>query len=344
MSYTLDNIAAMKQCFTFILFINILNPLIAQTDRDVLNNINNVMNENDRKESISFLLQTFNKDASKLIPHKELLNKNINSVLKVTFDYSLLNLCLGLVSNNVLQIDDESERKLVEQNKYFRNTLKQEKKYHNWVWNDQSYMDNRANSGIILDLLGYCKNLVSLVELKESVAYYLDTKPLFFATVSLWRRNIDIDSEVLLAISKEDETRGLLYVFLKELNQLQYFPKEYLNQEDLSRADMVNWLVYPTELARVPTKIELVEVFTIEYDDVGPADFYLWKFMADNETWKKDGYMTGLSGPFIRSESPTMDAYGYTFSAFTIFKEKSPKEHFDEIIKILDKWNNQNKD
>ncbi|SEK36727.1 hypothetical protein SAMN04487910_0357 [Aquimarina amphilecti] len=332
----------MKKYYIFVLLISVLNLSIAQTDDTVLSNINNLVNKNDRQESISLLFQTINKDISRLTEHKELINKNLNNILKdSTFDYSVLHLSLELASNDLLIIDKESELTLIKHNKNFRSKLKQVKEYHNWIWNDESYLENRTNSGIILDVLGYCKNAVSIEELKESVNYYIDTRPKFFATISLLRRNQGVDKEIILAISKEDETRGLLYKHLKEYNKLSIFPKKHLNQKDLSRADMVNWLIYPTELARVPTNIELVKIFTIEYDDVGPADFYLWKFNADDETWKKDGYMAGLSGPFVRKESPTMDAYGYTFSAFTKFKEKSPEEHFNEIIEILDKWNNQ---
>ena len=267
----------------------------------------------------------------------------INDELKESgFDFDLANLALELCQNEIISLKEDAENSLISKHQLIKVKLPQDSDYQNWIWNDEDYMDNRANSGLILDLLGYGRTLDSENELNESISFYSDTRIKYFAIISAARRNLPIKASDIEELASEDETRGLMYNYLKSSGKIHLFPDKYNNQGDLSKADMVNWLIYPTELARVPTKIELIKVITLEFDDVGLADFYLWKFMADDEDWKENGWMVGLSGAFLKSESPTMDSHGYTFSAFTKFEEKTPDEHFEQIMGIMEEWNNSN--
>jgi len=322
---------------------SIFSGIFGQNNNKISKQIENLSISEKKQEAISFLLQTNRENHKALKIHKKLLSKTINNTLKASeFDYSLFSLSLELVTNNLFILDNQAEKKIIQHNQSFRSKLNQKPDYHNWIWNDDLYMDNRANSGIILDLLGYGNTPESIDELNSSLNYYINNRLKFFAYISLTKRSHNIKKEHILSIASDDETRGLLYNFLKENNSLNLFPKQYKNQEALSRADMVNWLIYPTELGRVPTKIELIKIITLKFDDVGPAEFYLWKFMANDETWKNDGWMVGLSGAFIKSETPTMDSHGFTFSAFTKLNEKTPDAHFEEIIGIMEDWNKQN--
>ncbi len=315
-----------------------------QENKDVQIQIKNLIDTSKQEESIVFLNTLLQTDPSTLLDYKSHIKSNLNEAIqKNEFNYSIVLLALNLCQRDLLVLEEASEIKLSALNKSKRQNLKQSEDYQNWIWDDYEYLDGRSDCCLILDLLGYGNSSSSEEELTASLSYFIDTRAKYFAITSLTRRDIKVNNDHFKSVAAQDETRGLLFEFLENIDRLNKFPKKYKNQEFLSKANMVNWLVYPTELGRVPTDIELVEIFTVKYDDVGPTDYYLWKFRSNSDDWSEEGWMTGLSGPFVRSESPTMTAYGYTFSAFSKFEDKTSEEHFDEIVKIIDDWNDANK-
>jgi hypothetical protein len=114
---------------------------------------------------------------------------------------------------------------------------------------------------------------------------------------------------------------------LAELDRLDLFPTQYATQEAFAESEMVDWLTYPTELSRVPDEIELMAVVPEAHEE-GPGDTYVFRFRTLPPHWAaKKGWTAGVAGPFLRTESPTPDARGGTFSTFTSWDEHSPEEH-----------------
>ena len=123
--------------------------------------------------------------------------------------------------------------------------------------------------------------------------------------------------------------RFALYHGLLELDALDAFPPRHLNQASLAESEMVQWLLFPTELGDVPEAIELIG--TAELDlDAGPADLYVFRFRAaSGEPW-----LVGWSGPFLHADQPTTDG-GWTFSSFEPEGEGPPEETVREIVDAL---------
>lgn len=335
----------MQNKFAIILlsFMGFTTNVSGQGSSEIKDAIENLTNTETREGSLFFLSKLIRETPEKLTEFSNNIGKILNKELKEPeFDFDLANLALELYQKNLTILEADTEKNLVEKHQQMKSRLKQGANYQEWIWNNGDYMDARLNSGLLLDLFGYGQSEESKNELVNSISFFSDTRLKYFALASAYKRGLQMESSDIAQIAAEDETRGLIYNYLKSTGNLDLFPDEFNNQTDLSKADMVNWLIFPTELARVPTKIELIKVFTIEYDDVGPADFYLWKFMADDDTWRDEGWMVGLSGAFIRSETPTMDSYGFTFSAFTKLEEKTPEGHFEQIMEIMEDWNTQN--
>ena len=71
--------------------------------------------------------------------------------------------------------------------------------------------------------------------------------------------------------------------------------------------------------------------------------FYLFRFRTHEPHWgAKDGWMSGLSGPFVIADMPTSEAGGSTFSSFTKWEEMSAQEHFESISGLIAKaWTRQ---
>ncbi|WP_435579797.1 hypothetical protein [Gilvibacter sp.] len=327
------------------LVLGAVSPIIGQISSEIEENIALLLKPGSQEDAVVYIFGQIQENPEELLKHSESLAEHLNKAIETTdFHYGIASLTLELCGSDFFALTPESERSLSSFNADFRKNLRQAEDYHNWIWDDEVYMDARANSCIIMDILGYGTTQASLDELQTSLDYFIDNRPKYFAVSALMLRDEHIDQSHFDSLAEDDETRGLIHRFLKAVSKMRFFPKAYNNQRELSKADMVNWLIYPTELARVPSEIELVEIFTVEYSDVGPADFYLWKFRSDAEGWKEDGWMAGVSGPFVRSETPTMDAYGYTFSSFDQMDEMSPQEHFDGIIELIENWNEMSED
>jgi hypothetical protein len=128
--------------------------------------------------------------------------------------------------------------------------------------------------------------------------------------------------------------------FSTGLGKGRLFPAKWATQKALAESDMVRWLTFPTELGRAPDEIELMKVVSKNF---GPPDgvleWYLFRFRTNPPHWSaKDGWMSGVAGPFKKSESPSTTAYGDTFSTFTRWDSLTPEQHVEDVRKLLADW------
>lgn len=211
-----------------------------------------------------------------------------------------------------------------------------------WMWNDE-YQEWRNHGSLLLDLMGYFSTPEVKEKLREALTFE-DPRLKHFAVVSLLRFGENLDTMHILDVAKSAEMRNHLYNELARLGLALLFPKEYETQEAFAESDMVNWLVFPTELGRVPDKIELMKVVEVDTGtDDGFLDYYVFRFCTEEPNWAaKDGWMAGVSGPFLRKDAPSPVAYGDTFSAFEPWESKTPEEHVGNIQKI-DSWREYHK-
>jgi hypothetical protein len=207
-----------------------------------------------------------------------------------------------------------------------------------WMW-EEKYREPRFDAALLLDLLGHCPAEAVAPELRRALNYS-DPRLKFFAIASLLRLGKEIPSEEIAAVAAEAETRNWLYQMLLERRQGSLFPKKYLTQAAFAASDMVNWLTYPTELGRVPDEIELMKVVPIDTGLPGGIyDYYLFRFRTHApHRAAKDGWMAGVSGPFRRQATPSIEALGDTFSAFTKWDAKKPEEHVGQVSELMKKW------
>ncbi|HOM01887.1 MAG TPA: hypothetical protein PLH43_03560 [Acetivibrio sp.] len=195
------------------------------------------------------------------------------------------------------------------------------------IWDDTKYLELRGNAGVYFDLAGYIKAPEITMALKRLMSLK-DMKLKMFAAVSLLRHGCEPAKEDIMDIAANSEVRNWFYNALAKMGRSEIFPEEFRNQKCFAESNMVDWLVYPTELGRVPDEIELMNIF-----DDDDKEYYLFRFRCDsNNEWKDKGWMAGLSGPFDKRNSPTTLAEGHTFSHFEEWESKKPKEHFESIV------------
>jgi hypothetical protein len=207
-----------------------------------------------------------------------------------------------------------------------------------WMWED-TYSEKRFEAGLLLDLMGYFPPGAVEADLRDGVKYR-DPHLKCFALLSLLQLKRKVSANDVAEVAASAEMRNALYDRLKPMNELELYPAKYSTQAAFAESDMVHWLIYPTELARVPDEIELMKVVPIDTGlKDGIYDYYLFRFRTHEPHWAaKNGWMAGVSGPFARKDAPTTLALGETFSTFSKWDSKMPEELVGDIRALIDQW------
>ncbi len=207
-----------------------------------------------------------------------------------------------------------------------------------WMWED-SYEELRSMGALYVDLLGYFPE-PHMQEVVRQALTFTDPRLKLFAVLGLIRQGEDVEAKHLLDVAASAEVRNPLFDGLKMFGKLSLFPEEFGTQAALAESNMVNWLIYPTELGRAPDEIELMHIATIDPGTAdGLNDYYVFRFRTFEPHWAaKDGWMAGVSGPFIQKDAPSTVSYGHTFSRFEPWDSKAPEEHLEAVLENLDRW------
>jgi hypothetical protein len=218
------------------------------------------------------------------------------------------------------------------------------------LWGEY-YQSLRGPICLFVDLMGYF-NIDEVKECLEKALFFQDNRIKMFAIVSLLRLGYQIGASFISDVAKDAEVRTTFYEILEEIGRENLFPKAYYNQESFAESNLVNWLTFPTELGRTPNDISLAKVvkrdMIVMIDDVGvekEVSYYVFKFKSTHPDWESQGWMVGVSGYYLNENQPQLYPSGYTFSTFDPFEGKTPEEHVDKIVKIIDGyWNEYNDD
>jgi hypothetical protein len=204
-----------------------------------------------------------------------------------------------------------------------------------WMWDDD-YGEVREDAGLVLDLMGYFPS-ADVEATLDDASRLQDARLAGFAVGSLLRLRGSVEAAVLERVAANPQMRDWLFDELGRQGKRQLFPAQWATQKAFAEADMVSWLIYPTELGRAPDEIELMKVVS---EDFGPPDgvmdWYLFRFRTKPPHWSaKDGWMAGIAGPFKRSEEPSTRSYGDTFSTFTPWDSKTPEQHVADVREVM---------
>ena len=140
---------------------------------------------------------------------------------------------------------------------------------------------------------------------------------------------LEVSNKKLKSLEQNDEVLCRLYSILERLG----FNEKYLSdvtQESIAKSNMINWLMYPTELGSVPDKIELLGEFI--YNN---TKCYAFKF--SKEGFKVEGDLLGVSGGFPLDKVSSIST-GYTFSKFEKVEENWQKQAEELVNFIIDYW------
>ncbi len=205
---------------------------------------------------------------------------------------------------------------------------------------DEELSEAQAAAGLYLDLLGRTGSQLADPVLREAIARQNPWIAMWGA-IGLERSGTSVPSQVISRVASNPSCRKQLYSSLRDLGKLDRFPVEFAHQSALAEADMVNWLLYPTELDSAPDEIELLTTVELaEGDDL--SELYVFRYRKHPPHWAAEhGWMIGVAGPYRRSDQPTPDGLGATFSRMESEDSKTLAEHIEANLGTIADWTAQ---
>jgi hypothetical protein len=195
----------------------------------------------------------------------------------------------------------------------------------------EAYWNVRRDLGCWLDIAGYLK-APALGPLLEAALQLSDPRLIAFAALSQLRRGSDVPEPALARVAACHETRELLFESLRSLGRLDLFPRKYRTSDAFAAANMVSWLLHPSELGREPDQLENMAVFTSTRPE-GEIALYVWRFRTDDGPW-----YAGVSGPYLRGGEPGPLHGDSTFSRFDEWDQATAEQHAEAVLETLDDW------
>lgn len=146
----------------------------------------------------------------------------------------------------------------------------------------------------------------------------------YFAVDSLLASGKPVPPEVIREMAADTGVACLLYSLLEKHKTLDLYPQEFASEEYLAESDMVQWLMYPTELGKKPDKIELLGKTKVKKEI-----YFIFKFMSDSDTLadeNKNKWLIGWS-----------NEDGGTFSNFDLLSDYEKKTNEKTVKNIAKK-------
>jgi hypothetical protein len=155
----------------------------------------------------------------------------------------------------------------------------------------------------------------------------------------------ELDKNLIETLASDPLTRNSLYDELEKFNKSEFFPAKYRTKKYFAESDLVFWLNHPNELRQPPDEIELTEIITLNSDtEPQKLEYYLFRFCTKLPHWaSQNGWMAGVSGPYLTSENAPLISPPGTFSELEKYDSKTPQEHVEYFhqrtnVSILKEW------
>lgn len=240
------------------------------------------------------------------------------------FSYNGIADCMNLI---MLNNDPEGEYLVASERNLLIDSM--EKKFELLLrFISENEIDSEIDSTveILADMAVYINNKKVLDLLEKFIDLNISDFSKTFVIKALLYNNRDVSDECLEKIASNKSIASRFFNILESINREQYFPKKYRNQEYIACSNMINWLLYPTELGEEPDSIEFVDI--LEEDNI---IYYIYKFTAKNGPLQDKGYMIGVSGGYDSNIVTSRDN-GRTFSNFDTISD----DYFSQAKDIID--------
>lgn len=261
----------------------------------------------------------------------ELMKQTLVKV--ATNSYNGVANCLYII---ILNSDPKGEMLTAEEYEMLRNGIKNKLKMMLNFFEKTEKIDpgTYMSLEILFDLATYIND----ADILELMGKIVDTRKLdlssgMFLVKAFAQNNVLIAKELLNNLASNQLYLSKTLRTLERINHKEVFPKEFMKQDEIAKSDMSDWLMYPTELGELPSKIEVVEKF-----EENEEEFYILKFESEKEGFKERGAMLGVAGGYKKAEIPTALASGFTYSDLETITEDPLSQAKALVEKIREHW------
>lgn len=114
----------------------------------------------------------------------------------------------------------------------------------------------------------------------------------------------EVTADEVRTLCARYELRQMLYHMLKHLGKPELFPEECTSWESQAEGLLAQWMMHPNEYEAAPAVMECLQRVERVIDG-RKATFIVLKFKMPAGHWaEKNGWLLGLSGPFMESDEP----------------------------------------
>ena len=142
----------------------------------------------------------------------------------------------------------------------------------------------------------------------------------FYAIRSLLAAKQEFPEEIILFLANDIVYADMTYAILKMHGKTNLFPSDLANDEYLAKSDLVHWLTYPTELGKVPDKIEYLGKVKKK------GIYHIFRYTSDSDNLGED-----LQGQWLIGWSNNA---GGTFSNFDLYSNFEQKT-IEKTLKVI---------
>lgn len=169
------------------------------------------------------------------------------------------------------------------------------------------YFINDAIISLLNDVLKLGKNHIS-----------------YYAVSSLLSANQSVPSSIIVSLANDIEYADMLYSLLKRYGLVALFPTELSTPEYLAKSNMVHWLIYPTELGKLPDRIEYIGKVKKK------EEYYIFRYTSDSDNLGED-----LKGKWLIGWSSDEGGTFSNFDLYSDFEQKTVEKTLKNIKKKL---------
>jgi hypothetical protein len=191
--------------------------------------------------------------------------------------------------------------------------------------NDEEYLEHQFAAELLVDVAGHS-------DADAAVRRALGVRDPYLAAWAIKaarRLDLPVGQRVLDWVAADDYAR---YVLIGPNDQgwRGRVPERHRTLEARARAEMVQWLVYPTEYGCQPSQIEVMQRF-----DEPEGTYLVFRFRAGgpNAAGEDRVFHAGVTGPF--DEEGLLAETSSTFSAFEAADSQTPREHLDSLVDLV---------
>ena len=199
-----------------------------------------------------------------------------------------------------------------------------------WFHENEDYRGGEL--GVLVDLtsrLGDDRVDPVIARVMDSADPYLVTT----AISATFERGGEPPAELIERLASDSRTWTAIHRVVNYYRRTELIPANFMTQEVIAEAHVVDWLTFPTELGAPPAEIEHMATVRDTIDGIS-GETYLFRYRSDGDpVW-----YAANSAIYLSKDTPTTEWYSSAFSRFEPWDSNTPDGHAKAAREVLAEW------